>query len=148
MSNVSIGLAFEKKVQAFLEGRGFTVMRTWKKLSMFPKKEKGRTVWISLTKRQDFFGCIDLIAFRAKTQATLFFQCTTGKGAPRRHKIEAMDWNIAAQHVFMIRRKPNKRDVVIRRYYGEGRIWCSDETINLNKKNDKETEKVLWHFGI
>ena len=145
MSNVSIGLAFEKKVEAFLIGRGFTVMRTWKKMSRYPDRGK----WITITKRQDFFGCIDLIAMSSDRRGTFMIQCTTGDAGPRRKKIETVDWDITSQPILIIRRKPSKREFVIQKYFGRRNGgWTKEMAISLSKKANMQEEATLRHFGI
>ena len=144
MSATSKGKAFEKKIQAFLEERGFTVMRTWPKYGFFKKNGK----MIVITTRQDFFGCADLVAIHPKKKHTYFIQCTLTDAAVRREKMEAVPWNLEGQPVFVFKRMEiNKQDVKIylmqRKPFTAGEPQGWSDTIYSFRTKDHEILRCL-----
>jgi len=139
MSAASKGKAFEKKVEAFLVGRGFTVMRTWPKYGFFKKNGK----MVVITSRQDFFGCADLVAIHPGRNKTYFIQCTLTDAAVRRTKMEAIAWNLDAQNVTVWKRmEADKQAVKIYRFLGSLNEWSegiyhfrnnNTDVLNLNE---------------
>ena len=92
MSNRSRGLAFEKKIQEYLSGIGFTIDRARAAVKFIGP---GRAI----SSPNDFFGCADLIGVHQQKPYTLFLQCTKGDTVSRRKKCEAVKWNLDAQKV-------------------------------------------------
>jgi len=141
MSATSVGKAFEKKIEAFLTERGYTVMRTWPKYSFF--KKPGQQNMTIITRRQDFFGCADLVAIRPDRTQTFFIQCTCGEASHRRPKVEALPWNFTAHNVTLWKRMDADKQAVKIYRLTAGGLW-TDNIYHFRNKNDE----VLTLNGI
>ena len=103
-NNTRKGSAYEDAIRKYLESLGYTVdkARATRKQLFGPRgpirDKKGNPVYVS--SRNDFFGCVDLIALHPQKSYTLFIQATKDRGVSRKQsKLETVDWNLRHHRV-------------------------------------------------
>jgi len=110
MSKRSSGIAFEKWSEAWLlkNIQGCAVHRQHTVASKV--NVGGREIWVS--KRNDVFGCIDLIMVHPAIRPT-FIQCTLDSSIGRKFKeMLAIPWNLEHSRIQLWQKKVGRRVVI------------------------------------
>lgn len=139
MSNRSVGNAFEKKVRGIMEGLGLEVDQARPTLKMLAP---GKFV----STPNDFFGCIDLMAFSYSRDRVFMVQTTTGSPYPRRKKITQRRWPMHLFTVMVIERSKEKKQEWIVHFLRE----AADLSQGWEKKtyDSKSEEHMKDLFGM
>jgi len=107
------GNQFQDRIKKFLESQGWTVHNQKSVATLI--KVRGQEIWTS--KRNDIFGCIDLVA-RKGGQTPLCIQATLDHGVSKRIKeLEKIPWNLACENVQVWYGKPGG-EIVIKIFNG------------------------------
>jgi len=130
MSDKTIGNAFVNKlIDKLLVPNSFTVQKAgsqivWIPITVFdPSKgkkimiyENGKPKLRPITRAEDFFGCVDILAVHPTLAPyTFFIQATVGGSEARRQrmrKLEAVPWNLKAHRVMLIQRDDEDKQLI------------------------------------
>jgi len=158
MPNTSqIGNAFVKKIrEKALEPNGFRVQTAGKHVVWIPERrfdpragkavpvfENGKMKLRPITRQEDFFGCLDLIALHQSLHpCTHFIQATVGGDRARQERqkkiVDAACWNIEFQKVHIWQRDDKDKQ----------QVWIYEliSTANPSIPNVMRWVKFGFHF--
>jgi len=111
------GERWTKRIKEYLEDYGWDVIQAKKVYSRFPKKVGRNTIWLFRSKREDFLGFGDLLAFHPLKSYTVWIQTHLGTHVnERKAKAEVLNLNPFGNRCFILRRGKARSSVEVHRF--------------------------------